>query len=117
MQLCIAELNRRDLDAHLIIGDSTLPSIIDQVYRLGPYDACFIDANHTAPYVRKDFSNYRKIAKILAFHDIGFFRKNGMPPGKKPIEVPAVWNEIKKDYRHIEIKRDAQDNGIGVLWL
>lgn len=118
LRACVDELKARGYDAHLIIGDCTDAKIIEQVYALGPYDAGFIDANHTIQYVETDWKNYSKVCKILAFHDIGFWRKEGQIPGKKPIEVPVVWNRIKKDFRHVEIKRDEKNNnGIGVLWL
>jgi predicted O-methyltransferase YrrM len=117
LEECVAALEKRGYDAHLILGDSTDGQIIEQVYSLGPFDAAFIDANHTEPFVRADFANYSQVAKLIAFHDISFFRAQGMPPGKKPIEVPRVWNEIKNGRRYTEIKHDKQDNGIGVLWL
>lgn len=113
---CIAGLQARGYDATLILGDSTDPKVVEKVYALGPFDAVLIDANHTLPYVRQDWANYGKIAKLVAFHDIGFSRPNGMPPHKKPIEVPQFWHGIKGGYRHLEIRHDIRDNGIGVLW-
>lgn len=117
LEQCVKALHERGYDARLIIGDSTSPHVIQLVAALAPFDACFIDANHTEAYVREDFKNYSAMAKLLAFHDINFSRPDGMPPGKKPIEVPKVWNEIKNGFRHVEIKHDKQDNGIGILWL
>jgi len=120
---CVKALKTAGYDAHLIIGDSTDPQVIEKIYALGPFDAVFIDANHTKPYVLKDFENYSKVAsKLIAFHDINFFRPNGLPPHKKPIEVPEVWKEISKDRRHLEIIMGetspigCRDNGIGVIW-
>ena len=119
---CVEQIKKRGYDAHLIIGDSTDPQIIEQVYSLGPFDAVFIDANHTVPYVKKDFANYSKITKLIALHDINFFRPGGLPPHKKPIEVPEVWKELKQNHRHIEIIKGVpnsagcRDNGIGVIW-
>jgi cephalosporin hydroxylase len=118
LEACVKALSAKGYDAHLIIGDSTDPAVIEKVYALGPFDACLVDANHTLPYVTKDFENYSKVVSVLiAFHDIGFFRAVPMPKHKKPIEVPLFWNEAKKMRRHFEIRHDAQDNGIGVLWL
>lgn len=118
LEECVRTLKSRGYDAHLILGDSTDADVVDKVYALGPFDACFLDGNHTMPYIEKDFANFGKITKILAMHDIGFFRKGGLPPHKKPIEVPEFWNTVKTKYpkRH-EIRCDPQDNGIGVLWL
>jgi hypothetical protein len=67
--------------------------------------------------VRQDWQNYSPMTKLIAFHDIGFYRENGLPPHKKPIEVPIFWNEIRQTYRHREIRHDKFDNGIGVLWV
>ena len=119
---CVEALRKRGYHASLIIGDSTDPDVVEDVYKLGPFDACFIDANHTREYVKKDWANYGKICKLVAFHDINFHRPGGLPAHKKPIEVREVWDEIKKDYRHKEIIRSGlnkdggRDNGIGVLW-
>ncbi len=117
LEECVSALKKKGYDTHLVLGDSTHPDVIDQVYKLAPFDAVFIDANHTLPYIKKDWENYSKIAKIVAMHDIGFYRQGGLPPHKKPIEVPIFWKEIKKTYKHSEIRSDPHDNGIGVIWI
>lgn len=116
LEECVAALKQKGYDAHLFLGDSTNIDIVNSVRALSPFDACFIDANHTEPYIREDWKNYGPLARIVAFHDIGFFREGGLPPHKKPIEVPKVWNEIKQGQRTTEIRLDKQDNGIGVIW-
>jgi predicted O-methyltransferase YrrM len=114
LQACVASLRGAGYDSHLILGDSTAPEIIASAAALGPYDACFIDANHTLPYVTKDWENYGPMARIVAFHDIAFVQK---PEGRyKGIEVPQFWESIKGGYRHEECKLDGPHNGIGVLW-
>jgi len=113
LEECVKQLRKR-CDAHLIIGDSTDPEIIAQVARLGPYDLCFIDANHTEAYVYSDWKAYRPLSRMIAFHDIGWNR--AQPKGKMPIDVPKVWDVIKRDYRHKEIKHCPHDNGIGIIW-
>lgn len=107
----------------LIKGDSTDPDVIRSVVQRGPFDACFIDCNHTLPYVTKDWINYGSLCRLVAFHDINWFRTTEewereyqLRPTVPPIEVPIFWNDIKTQYRHVEIKRDKKDNGIGVLW-
>lgn len=115
LEACVAELkNTFGYDVHAFYGDSTSDHIVASVRDLGPYDACFIDANHTEPYVRKDWANYGPMCRMVAFHDVGWIER--VAPGKKPIEVPKVWNEIKRDFRHTEIRMCPRDNGIGVLW-
>lgn len=123
LRQCVDALRQKGYDAQLIIGDSTDPEVVDAVRLLGPYDAVFIDANHTVEYVKKDFANYSPMTKLIAMHDINFFRPGGLPPHKKPIEVPEVWKEIKEGRRFIEIIKGVpnsvgcRDNGIGVIWV
>lgn len=114
---CIAHLRRESFDATVMLGDSTDPDVVERVRKLGPYDAIFIDANHTEPYVRKDFANYGRMSKLICFHDIGW--NNPTPPGRLAIEVPKVWAELKATLAgeaiFAEIKRDTNHNGIGIL--
>jgi len=107
-------LSSAGYDTHLILGDSTSAKVVDIVRNLGPFDACFIDANHTEPYVRKDWANYGNMCRIVAFHDINW--KERAQPGKLPIEVPCVWGELKLLHKHAEFINCPRDNGIGVLW-
>ena len=111
---CAAELKKRGYDMHLFIGDSRDATIIEAVKNLAPFDLCFIDANHTEPYVRADWANYGPLARLVAFHDIADDLER--PADKLPIEVRKVWAELKADHKHREISRCAHQNGIGVLW-
>lgn len=115
LESCVDRLRELDYDAFLLIGDSTDPDVIADVQKLGPFDACFIDANHTEKYVREDWKNYGPLSRIVAFHDIGWIARPE-PSKKMPIEVPKVWNEIKGQFHHVEIRECPRDNGIGVLW-
>ena len=114
LQECIGALIKKGYAAVFINGDSTDDKIVEQVRNLGPFDACLIDANHTEPFIRKDWENYGPMCRMVAFHDIN--HSLPIPPDKMPIEVPKVWNEIKNGYRHREIIFDRQINGIGILW-
>jgi len=116
LQECVKRLRKeKGFDAHLFVGDSTDPEIIDKVRELGSFDACLIDANHTEPFVRSDWLHYGPLAKIVAFHDIGWV-SDGRVTKKYPIHVPLVWSELKQQFRHVEIKKCPRDNGFGVLW-
>ena len=116
LEACVKHL-QKDYDAHLFLGDSTDQLIVGSVSQLGPFDACLIDANHTEPYVRADWANYGPMARIVAFHDIGW-KLEDRSSKKMPIEVPKVWAEIKDQFKHEEIKlcHTKRDNGFGVLW-
>jgi predicted O-methyltransferase YrrM len=115
LEACVKELASRGYDAHLRLGDSTDPKIVADVAKLAPFDLCFIDANHTEPFVRQDWANYGPLARIVAFHDIGWIPRPE-PTKKMPIEAPKVWQEIKRGFRHHEIRYCPRDNGIGIVW-
>lgn len=114
LSACIAALQADGYDARAIFGDSTDPVIIEQVRALAPFDLCFIDANHTLPFVNADWTNYGPLARMVAFHDIQWQRKDDWH-GKR-IDVPILWADLRKQYRHAEIALEKKNNGIGVLW-
>jgi predicted O-methyltransferase YrrM len=112
---CRDNLRKAGYDVNVILGDSTDPLVIEKVRLHAPFDAVLIDANHTEPYVWKDWHNYGTMGRIIAFHDIGWLERP-MPSSKLPIDVPKIWDAIKPGQRFVEIKQCARDNGIGVLW-
>jgi predicted O-methyltransferase YrrM len=112
----IAGLKADGHDAHMIWGDSTDPRIVEQVRKLGPFDAIFIDANHTLEFVEKDWANYGPMGRIVAFHDINWHRAPEWVGVR--IDVPQFWERVKADHRHQEFRLcpTGKNNGIGVLW-
>lgn len=111
---CVNELRSCGYDAHVFLVDSKSQEAIDWVHKFGKFDACFIDGNHKREYVESDWLNYGSLARIVAFHDISWKPR----PWKKTevMDAPQVWNEIKVNFRHEEIKLEERDDGIGVLW-
>lgn len=122
LEAVVRKLCTDGYDARLILGDSTASDVIVQARSLGPFDAIFIDANHTLPYVEADLGTYGPMArKLLAFHDINW-KPRPQAAGKLPIDVPVVWRRLRDEWkmagrRYEEICLDAPDNGIGVLWM
>jgi len=114
---CMQRLAEAGHSTAILWGDSTDPAIIERARLLGPYDLIFIDANHTAPYVRKDWRNYGPLGKVVAFHDISWYRPKNWT-GYSRIEVGDFWLALRDQFPSCEIKLDptGQDNGIGVLW-
>jgi len=117
----VARLNERGYDAHLIAANSQDPATIGAARQLGPFDCIFIDGSHTYDGVKADWTNYGEMGRIIAFHDISFnstwvSAKKGKTPN--PIFVPLLWNEIKDQFRHREIRFNKLNNyyGIGVIW-
>lgn len=113
LEKCVDALQDKGCDARLLIGDSHDDASVAFAQHLAPFDCVMIDGDHTAAGVRADWENYGPLGRMVCFHDIGWLPR----PSKKPaIEVPAFWNELKAGYRHVEIRHDAIDNGIGILW-
>lgn len=116
LRACIAALRGDGYDAHLIAGNSMDQARVEKARALGPFDCVFVDGNHKLMYVRADWDNYGPMAKMVAFHDIGWRRATPSSPNR--ILVPEFWNEIKDGYRHREILLDPTGDafGIGVIW-
>lgn len=119
LEACVLRLNQVGYDANLFLGDSTSRSAVDWATAHGPFDAIFVDANHTIDCVRQDFENYWPLAKkLIAFHDIGWVDRPGRE-GRLPIEVPTLWAEVKESFprkQWYEIRTCHRDNGIGILF-
>lgn len=113
------ELNTAGRKCTIILGDSTDPNVVQQVVASrATYDMVLIDANHTEPYVRKDWANYGKLAeKAVVFHDIAWSRPADWRG--TPIHVPGVWREIREGRHFSELKYDPtrRDNGIGIIYV
>jgi predicted O-methyltransferase YrrM len=104
---------------HLLREDSHDVKTRDQVRSLlrdRRLDFLFIDGDHTYDGVRADFEMYAPLVRrggIVAFHDIA------KHPPQLECEVDRFWNEIKHNYRHLEIIKDPSQGwaGIGVLHI
>lgn len=114
---CVAELRRLGHEAHLFVGHSQDERIVSQVAGLAPFDAVFIDGDHALPGVTRDWENFGQMARVVAFHDVGFIKPADYSNAKM-VEVPILWDRIKRRFRHVEfIDRSTGGNmGIGVLW-
>lgn len=101
--------------AHAVFGDSRSMGIRQMVMVTGPYDAVFIDGDHTYDGVFADWQNYGPMARMVAFHDIDGEGQIDKSSGF-PVQVPTLWREIRDDFRHVEIIGTERGMGIGVLW-
>lgn len=117
LRACVDRLRKEGYDAHFVKGHSQAESVIWAVQKLGPFDAVFIDGDHTYDGVKADWKNFGKSARIVAFHDIAWEKPENYSLDKL-VEVPRLWNEIKDSHRHEEFvdKSDGRTYGIGVLW-
>lgn len=88
-------LRGKGYEITLIIGNSQSRKTVEQVRALGPFDAVFIDGDHTIQGVKADFMNYRDMATYVGFHDIagrGQRERTG-----KTVDVQDLWEEIRHD--------------------
>ena len=71
-QMHIDEMGKDPLHP-LVVGNSTDPGVVSLVHAVGaPYDALFIDGDHLADGVYRDWINYSPMVRpggIVAFHD------------------------------------------------
>lgn len=121
LEQCVAELCSIGFDAHLIDGDSAAPATVEKARAVGPFDCVFIDGAHTLDAVTADWTNYGPLGRIVAFHDISWNETwKSAVPGRNPppMGVPKLWQSLKPQYRHLEIRLRQPSNyyGIGVLW-
>jgi cephalosporin hydroxylase len=110
---------RRGQRLHLLQGDSHSPEMLARAKaalagRL--LDYLFIDGDHTYQGVRSDFEMYAPLVRkggVIAFHDIAEH------PPSTGCQVSRFWNQIKRQYRHVEIIEDRKQGwaGIGVLYV
>lgn len=95
------------MDSH---KDTTLHAI-NRILGGRKLDFLFIDGDHTYEGVRKDFEMYSRLLSphgIIAFHDI-------VPGSRGRVGgVPRFWNEIKRNFRYIELVEDWEQGGYGI---
>jgi len=104
----IARLKRARIDASVIWGDSKSAEVQKAAAARAPFDAVFIDGDHTYDGVRSDWLAFGPLARIVAFHDIAAVGPR--------LEVPRFWAELKATHRHVEIIGKEPGMGIGILW-
>lgn len=87
----IEQLQKEGYEAHLFLGDSKAPDIIESVKNLGPFDLIFIDGDHRCEGVTADWMNYGHMGNTVVFHDI-VEPKQGE---NQSLQVWKFWRELK----------------------
>lgn len=103
------DLIKHGRDATVIIGDSQEEETILEVSKLAPFDALFIDGDHTAKGVKTDLKNYGPMARIVAFHDI-------CGTGKWARQIRPIFKQFAKGKKFMKFAHDGLRRGIGVVW-
>jgi len=101
------------VDSHVIIGNSRQAGVIDQARALGPFDAVFIDGDHSLHGVAADWNSYLPMAtQLVAFHDI-------LGGAAQRVGVGRLWEQITREHRTVEFcqRDDRRPMGIGVVLL
>lgn len=115
LERAVNDLNAKGYAASCMFGDSKAPSTIRQFANRGPFDAIFIDGDHRLDGVTADWNNYRKLARIVAFHDIDGADQADKTGAK--VDVPILWRTIKSyGLRTAEFITKRSHMGIGVVW-
>jgi hypothetical protein len=99
------DLKKRGQNAIVIIGDSHSPEIVKNVGQYAPFDAIFIDGDHSFDGVRADWRNYGPMGRLIAFHDIHANIDKGA----------SLFKELKQKYNHTKFAFYDR-GGIAVLW-
>jgi len=97
-----SDLKRRGQRVMVVIGDSHSAEVIKKVNKYAPFDAVFIDGDHSPDGVRADWRNYGPMTGLVAFHDI-------------QTKVSSLYNELKAQYKHMEFAF-YDKGGIGIIW-
>jgi cephalosporin hydroxylase len=104
---------RRRQRLQLLQGDSHSRDMLDRVkaaLRGQELGYLFIDGDHTYEGVKQDFELYAPLVRkggVIALHDIAEH------PATTGCEVSRFWNQIKSQYRHIEIIKDRRQGWAG----
>lgn len=109
------DLNAKGYATSCMFGNSTSSACVRQFAMRGPFDAIFIDGDHRLAGVTADWNNYRRLARIIAFHDIDG-RTQSDKTGAR-VDVPILWDAIKTyGLRTAEFLTPGSNMGIGVVW-
>lgn len=114
LEKVIRDLKQRGYKASAIFGDSQTEATRKLIVGRGPFDAILIDGDHTLAGVTRDWNLYGKLAPIVAFHDIVGTGQAEKVNGN-PVEVPILWDSLKREHETLEFVAEGSAMGIGVV--
>ena len=111
---CVNKLKERGYNAHLIIGDSHSFDVIAKAKALGPFDAAFIDGDHTLEGITLDWVYFGRHTKICGFHDVSW--QEPAHYSGKLVDCKAFWEVLRKRYPSKTFTHPGGNMGVGFLW-
>ncbi|GAB3282626.1 hypothetical protein GCM10027347_58980 [Larkinella harenae] len=120
LRAAVKDLRDKGYDCHYLFADSQQLDTVEKIREIAAslpggtgFDALLIDGDHTLAGVTADWKNYGGLAPIVAFHDIvgtGQYEK----VHHNPVEVPILWETIKRNHKTLEFVDKDSKMGIGV---
>lgn len=108
----IMELAAHGFDVEGCLGDSRSPNAVAWAAQSAPYDAVFIDGDHSYEAVRSDWLNYGPMGRVVAFHDI-----SGNQDG-----CVRLWKELTATHKTEEFTASPEEQlpegvqGVGIVY-
>ena len=98
-------------DVEYVIGSShDKPDEVKKLLKGKEIDFLFIDGDHRAEAVTKDFELYLPLVRqggLIMFHDVIYRNAEN--------DVPTLWKEIKRNYNYVEIAMNNNTTGVGII--
>lgn len=114
LKRAVRDLQCLGYKASYLFGDSQAEATRKLIVGRGPFDAILIDGDHTLAGVTRDWNLYGKLAPIVAFHDIVGTGQAEKVNGN-PVEVPILWDSLKREHETLEFVAEGSAMGIGVV--
>lgn len=114
LKLACQDLLKRGYDTSIVFANSQTESTQRLLAGFGPFDAVFIDGDHSLAGVTRDWELYKDFAPLVAFHDIAGTGQE-FKATRTPVEVPILWKKLRRQNECREFIEPNSRMGIGVV--